>query len=200
MSQIPGQRLGGRFYLEMASRQGELPRHTLARALTVFKLFRDSLVLSQVGIIDREKHDHLPRYVAWTGPQYPPPRNYLLREGEESEFREFWQKYIEIPPGNFAVSHFRAATYRVYNTTRFTDYVESLEYLFVPAPERARSRVSLEQEHALPLKVTHPLLSEGSFSHSSRMRMPFVRRFSTEPSEEQSVYGVTQHGTKFRSL
>ncbi len=119
-----------KYILEMDSREGEIPRRTLDRVLTVFKLFKDSLVLSKIVVIGT-KIDYLPHYTHWIDQDRGVPL-YHLSKNEEPEFCKFWEGYIEINPINFAVSRFNLADYRAYSTDRFVDYVESLEYLFVP--------------------------------------------------------------------
>ncbi|MCX6660430.1 MAG: HEPN domain-containing protein [Candidatus Bathyarchaeota archaeon] len=119
------------FVLEMPVRDDELPRRTLDRALTVFKLFKDDLVLANL-IFDGDKLvDYLPHYVHWIDRDRG-LKQYQLDKNEASEFADFWKEFIGLPPGNFAVYRFHLADYRAYSRDRLTDYVESLEYLLVP--------------------------------------------------------------------
>ena len=119
------------FVLEMPARDDELPRRTLDRALTVFKLFKDDLVLANLIFDGVKLADYLPHYVHWRDRDRD-LKQYQLDENEASDFANFWRKFIELPPGNFAVYRFHLADYRAYSRDRLTDYVESLEYLLVP--------------------------------------------------------------------
>ena len=119
-----------KYILEMNSREREIPRRTLDRVLTVFKLFKDSLILSKFVFIGTQP-DYLPHYTHWIDSDRGVPL-YRLNEDEETKFCKFWNEYIEVNPKNFAVFRFHLADYSAYSTDRFVDYVESLEYLFVP--------------------------------------------------------------------
>jgi hypothetical protein len=120
-----------KYVLEMDAREGEKPRRSLDRVLAVFKLFKDCLVLSNVVYMGRDKFDSLPHYTHWIDKDRGVPLYYLSQE-EEIEFCAFWDDFFEINAGNFAVSRFHLADYRANSADRFVDYVESLEYLFVP--------------------------------------------------------------------
>lgn len=119
------------FILQMPSRVGEEPRRTLDRALTVFKLFKDSLVLSNYVFMGTQRYDVLPHYTHWIDRDRGFPE-YRFFRNEEPAFVEFWNEFIELPPQNFAAYRFHLADYRAYSRDRLTDYVESLEYLLVP--------------------------------------------------------------------
>jgi hypothetical protein len=119
------------FLLQMPPREGEQPRRTLDRALTVFKLFKDSIVLSRCVFQGTDLIDDLPHYIHWQDPDRGVPL-FHLDEHEKTMFASFWKEFIETNPGNFAVHRFHLADYRAYSADRFVDYVESLEYLLVP--------------------------------------------------------------------
>lgn len=118
-------------FLLQTPRRDEQPRSTLDRALTVFKLFKDSLVLSVCVFQSARLVDHLPHYTHWEDKDRGVPL-LSLDEYEKPEFARFWREFIEISPGNFAVYRFHLADYRPYLRDRFVDYVESLEYLLAP--------------------------------------------------------------------
>jgi len=119
------------FLLQTPSRENEQPRSTLDRVLTVFKLFKDSLVLSVSVFAGTRLVDSLPHYTHWLDPNRGLPPFHLDQQ-EETEFARFWEEFVEINPANFAVYRFHLADYRSYSADRFTDYVESLEYLLAP--------------------------------------------------------------------
>lgn len=119
------------FLLQTPSRENEQPRRTLDRVLTVFKLFKDSLVLSVSVFANTRLVDSLPHYTHWLDADRGLPPFHLDKQ-EETEFARFWEEFVEINPGNFAVYRFHLADYRSYSADRFTDYVESLEYLLAP--------------------------------------------------------------------
>lgn len=109
----------------------ELIQDILNRALTVFKLFKDSIVLSHVVIVgDPPSTVHEMRhYIPYSR---LPIYTYSLREGEDTEFAKFWTEFSRLNPRNFAVYRFHLADFRPYLADRFVDYVESLEYMLVP--------------------------------------------------------------------
>ena len=128
-----------KFYLQMnladeTLKNDETTRRPLDRTLVIFKLFKDGLVKSNIifvqhkGTINNFLWRH---YVRWTHPETPVPA-YLLKRTEESSFRKFWREFASIDTSNFAVHRFHLADFRPYLRDRFTDYVESLEYLLVP--------------------------------------------------------------------
>ena len=84
------------FVLQMQSRIQEEPRCTMDRALTVFKLFKDSLVLSNYVFVGTMKHDTLPHYTHWIDEHRGVPE-YRLSQSEENEFVRFWKEFIELP-------------------------------------------------------------------------------------------------------
>jgi hypothetical protein len=118
------------FVLQTPARN-ERVRTTLDRALTVFKLFKDNLVLANYVFGQDTILDSPPHYTHWLDEHRGLPE-FRLSQSEESEFAKFWNEFIDLPPENFAVFRFHLADYRPYSRDRYTDYVESLEYLLVP--------------------------------------------------------------------
>jgi hypothetical protein len=119
------------YVLQTPARAGENARVTLDRALTVFKLFKDSLVLANLVFGADRLLDQLPHYVHWLDKHRGLPV-FKLSKSEEVEFIRYWSEFIDVPPENFAVLRFHLADYRAYSRDRYVDYVESLEYLLVP--------------------------------------------------------------------
>jgi len=119
------------FLLQTPSKENEQPRRTLDRVLTVFKLFKDSLVLSVSVFVNTKLVDFPPHYTHWLDADRGLPPFHLDKK-EETEFARFWEEFLEINPANFAVYRFHLADYRSYSVDRFTDYVEPLEYLLAP--------------------------------------------------------------------
>ncbi|MFA6473115.1 MAG: hypothetical protein WCU00_13875, partial [Candidatus Latescibacterota bacterium] len=98
---------------------------------TLFKLYKDFLVLSKIVYIGEDKKDYLPHYTHWIDEDRGLPI-YLINENEELDFIDFWKDFFEIDILNFAVNRFHIADFRPYSKDRFVDYVESLEFLLVP--------------------------------------------------------------------
>lgn len=119
------------YILQIPLKEKEPPRKILDRALTVFKLFKDQLVLADYIFSETCLIDRLPHYVYWEYEARKDPIFHLSLE-EENEFHNFWKEFIEVNPGNFSVYRFHLADYRPYLRDRLVDYVESLEVLFVP--------------------------------------------------------------------
>jgi len=162
-----------KYILEMNSREGEIPRRTLDRVLTVFKLFKDSLILSKFVFIGTQL-DYLPHYTHWIDPDRGVPL-YRLSEDEETKFCKFWNEYIEINPKNFAVFRFHLADYSAYSTDRFVDYVESLEYLFVPDS------------------------GEGEIAHKFRTRGSLILGRNKLPDERRQIFSNLKNAYSLRS-
>ena len=92
------------FVLQTPARN-EPVRTTLDRALTVFKLFKDSLVLANYvfgsdGVLDKPPH-----YTHWLDEDRGLPE-FRLSQNEEDEFAEFWSEFIDLPPENLLFSDF----------------------------------------------------------------------------------------------
>jgi hypothetical protein len=103
----------------------------LNRALIVFKLFKDSLVFSNVVVFgDPPSRAYgLRHYKPWSR---VPIERYSLADSEMKHFVDFWKRFIGMNPGSFPVYRFHLADFRPYLRDRVVDYVDSLEYLFVP--------------------------------------------------------------------
>jgi hypothetical protein len=103
---------------------------TLNHALTVFKLYKDSMVLSHVifDVTGNTIHE-MRHYVPYAR---IPIGKYSLSKLERKRFVEFWKEFRGLNPTNFAVYRFHLADFRPYLYDRFVDYVESLESLLVP--------------------------------------------------------------------
>jgi hypothetical protein len=163
--------------LKMPSRDGEEFRLSLDRALTIFKLFKDSIVLSNCIFEGAKLVDCPPHYVHWIDQHRGIPP-YDLPHNEESEFADFWKEFAQLPPTDFAVYRFHLADYRAYSSDRFADYVESLEYLLVPDSDEGeisykfRSRATLILGRNRNSTEREGLLSE--FKQAYRLRSAIV--------------------------
>lgn len=163
-----------KYCLEINSIQGEKPRRTLDRILIVFKLFKDSLVLSNTILAGNNIIDELPHYTHWVDKDRGVPL-YYLSEDEESTFCEFWKEFFEIDYDNFAVNRFHLADYVAYSTDRFVNYVEALEYLFVPDSD------------------------EGEISYKFRSRGAQILGKNKKPDNREKIYLELKHAYKLRS-
>ncbi len=165
---------GVKYCLEIDSIEGEKPRRTLDRILIVFKLFKDSLVLSNRIFAENTIIDVLPHYTHWVDGN----RGLLLydlNEYEESTFCEFWKEFFEIDYANFAVNRFHLADYRAYSTDRFVNYVEALECLFVPDS------------------------GGGEISYKLRSRGAQILGKNKEPKDRKKIYSELKHAYDLRS-
>jgi len=117
--------------------ENEKPRRTLDRILEIFKLFKEGLVLSNFIVygefsdIDKLKFDFLPHYTHYVDGNRSPP-GYIISSNEEKPFIGFWSEFKDLPFENFAVYKFHLADFEPFSKDTMTNYVESLEYLFVP--------------------------------------------------------------------
>lgn len=126
-----------KFYLQMllpesTMENDESLRRPLDRTLTIFKLFKNSIVKSNIVLITRNGKTearfwrHYVHYARIAGSQY------YLKESEVEDFKKFWTEFVSIDMSNFAVYRFHLAEISPYLRDRVTGYVESLEYLLVP--------------------------------------------------------------------
>ena len=121
-----------KFFFLGLTRDGERPRRALDRILILFKLYRDNLVLSNIILNEKGQIiDQLPHYTYWKDVDRK-LSNYLISKKEEQDFKSFWNKYTKINYFNFALNRFHIADYNVYSEFRLINYVECLEFLFVP--------------------------------------------------------------------
>ena len=121
-----------KYWFSTIPKKGEEPRRTLDRILIIFKLFKDSLVLSNIIFNEEGKHiDLLPHYTYWEDLERD-LNYYIITAVEKPIFKIFWNKYNIINNFNFAVNRFHLADYNVYLKYRLINYIECLEYLFVP--------------------------------------------------------------------
>ena len=126
-----------KFYLQMllpesTMENDETRRRPLDRTLTIFKLFKNSIVKSNIVLITlngKTEARFWRHYVHYSRVATPP---YYLGESEEEDFKKFWREFGSIDMSNFAVYRFHLAEIRPYLRDRFTDFVESLEYVLVP--------------------------------------------------------------------
>lgn len=165
---------GVKYCLEIDSVQGEKPRRTLDRILIVFKLFKDRLVLSNIILAGNKIIDNLLHYTHWVDKDRGVPL-YYLSEDEESTFCEFWKEFFEIGYANFAVNRFHLADYVAYSPDRFVNYVETLEYLFVPDSD------------------------EGEISYKFRSRGAQILGKNKEPDDREEIYLELKDAYKLRS-
>jgi hypothetical protein len=130
----------------------------LNRALTVFKLFKDSLVFSNVIVIGDppERAYGLRHYKPWSR---VPIERYSLADNETKQFVEFWKRFIGVNPGSFPVYRFHLADFRPYLRDRVVDYVDSLEYLFVP--DSGEGEISYKFRSRGTLLIGHDKNSES---------------------------------------
>jgi hypothetical protein len=165
---------GVKYCLEIDSIEEEKPRRTLDRILIVFKLFKDRLVLSNRILAGNKIIDKLPHYIHWVDEDRGVPL-YCLNEYEESTFCEFWKEFFEIDYANFAVNRFHLADYMVYSTDRFVNYVETLEYLFVPDS------------------------GEGEILYKLRSRGAQILGKNKNPDDRKNIYLELKHAYNLRS-
>jgi len=171
LSHIPE---GVKYCLEIDPIEGEKRRRTLDRILIVFKLFKDRLVLSNIILAGNKKIYKLPHYTHWVDGDRGVPL-YYLNEDEESTFCEFWKEFFEIDYANFAVNRFHLADYMAYSTDRFVNYVEALEYLFVPDSK------------------------DGEISYKFRSRGAQIFGKNKEPDDREEIYLELKDAYKLRS-
>lgn len=164
-----------KYILKTGKIEGEETRRTLDRMLIIFKLFKDSLVLSKVIFNDNwETIDKLPHYTHWIDQDRGLPE-YVISIREERFFKDFWNEFKEIDCNNFAVSKFHLADYSPYSRDRLVNYVESLEFLFVPDS------------------------SNGEISYKFRSRGTLVLGQNKSVSERKTIYKQLKDAYDFRS-
>lgn len=103
----------------------------MMRTLSIFRLFKDSQIVCEMVVVGHPplgavSFRHL---IPWSRNQIDP---YRLLSNEQTSFARFWSRLADLDSQNFAVYRFALADFRPYMYDRFTDYVESMEYLFVP--------------------------------------------------------------------
>jgi len=153
-----------KYILKIRTIEREEPRRTLDRVLIIFKLFKDSLVLSNVILDDYGNTiDLLLHYRHWVDQDRGLPE-YVIYTHEEQSFIDFWNEFKEIEYSNFAVSRFHLADYSPYSRDRLVNYVESLEFLFVPDS------------------------SGGEISYKFRSRGTLILGRDKSPSERETIY------------
>ncbi len=108
-----------------------LAEDMLNRSLTIFKLFKDSAVYSNVVVIGEPPRGayRLRHYKPWSRVPIDP---YYLADNERDAFVRFWKQFTGLNPRSFPVYRFHLADFRPYLADRVVDYVESLEDLLVP--------------------------------------------------------------------
>lgn len=150
----------------------EIAQDFLNKALTIFKLFKDSVVLSHVVVIGDPPQSVLTmrHYIPWSRVKIEP---YMLRNNEQTAFAGFWKDFVGINTRNFAAYRFHLADFRPYLGDRLTDYVESLEYLLVPDS------------------------GEGEISYKFRSRGVLILTSKTE--EREGVYTQLKEAYEMRS-
>lgn len=120
-----------KYELRMEERPNEEWRRSLDRALVIFKLFKDGIVLANEVVADSGQRDILPHYIPWTS-SAAKRRIYSLSKEELPSFQGFWKDYQDIDPEDFSVSRFHIADYEPYLADRYVDHVMALECLLVP--------------------------------------------------------------------
>ena len=120
------------------------------RALAVFRLFKDAQIVCESLVVGRPPRGTVSfrHFIPWSRIGIPP---YYLKENEQRNFAEFWKGLTGLDPTNFAVYRFALADFRPYLYDRFADYVESMEYLFVPDSGGGENRYKFSSRSALIL-------------------------------------------------
>jgi len=143
--------------------------------LIIFKLFKDGLVLSNVLFNDDLKIiDKLPHYTHWIDQDRGLPE-YIISVEEEKSFIDFWNEFKNIDYSNFTFNRFHLADYNPYSRDRLVNYVESLEFLFVPDS------------------------SDGEISYKFRTRGTLVLGQDKSPSERETIYKQLKDAYDLRS-
>lgn len=164
-----------KYILKIRTIEREKPRRTLDRVLIIFKLFKDRLVLSNVIFNDDLKGiDYLPHYTHWVDQDRGLPE-YVISSHEERSFIDFWNEFKEIDYSNFAISRFHLADYSPYSRDKLVNYVESLEFLFVPDS------------------------SGGEISYKFRSRGTLVLGQDKSPPERETIYKQLRDAYHLRS-
>lgn len=106
------------------------PRVHLDRTLVTFKMYKDSMVLSNYWIIGQTREiQGLNHYIHWRKEELPV---YHIRKNEESDFTKTWYFLKDINTRNFALNRFHLASYDPYLEYRVITYVQCLEHIFAP--------------------------------------------------------------------
>jgi hypothetical protein len=125
------------YYLQMllpesVMEDDETKRRPLDHALAVFKLFKNAIVMSNYVLITRNGRTETTYWRHYVHYARVKPVQYYLSEKDEAEFRTFWKEFDSLEMSSFPVYRFHLAEIRPYLRDRFSDFIESLEYLLVP--------------------------------------------------------------------
>jgi hypothetical protein len=137
------------YVLETKGMQKDIERAVM-RTLAAFRLFKDSQIVCELVVVGKPPRGSVSfrHFIPWSRIKIDP---YYLRDKEQNSFAEFWRKSVSLNPMNFATLRFVLADFRPYLYDRFTDYVESLEYLFVPDSAGGEIRYKFSSRVALIL-------------------------------------------------
>jgi len=143
-------------YYLTGSAEEEEQRKFLEKILIVMKLFKDKVPHASIILRDGKPPLSLNYYIAWNNND-----TYYISKDEESSFADFWRKYQAINQSNFAVRRFYKADFRPLKSDYLLDYVQALEYLFVPLSTggkkidkfRSRGSIVLGRNHEDKIKI-----------------------------------------------
>jgi hypothetical protein len=137
-------------YLLETTGEGSEYEATMLRALTIFRLFKDALVLSDVLLVGERPRSYTSfrHFIPWAREQI---EVYCLRGDEQAEFERFWRELGGMKPASFPLYRFTLADFRPYLYDRFVDYVESLECLLVPDSREGEMRYKFASRGAVVL-------------------------------------------------
>jgi hypothetical protein len=120
------------------------------RTLAVFRLFKDAQIVCEQIVVGRPPRGGVSfrHLIPWSRVEILP---YCVKQNEQRDFAEFWKGMAGLDSKNFAVYRFTLADFRPYLYDRFTDHVESMEYLFVPDSGEGEIRYKFMSRGALIL-------------------------------------------------
>jgi len=119
------------FVLTLESDKNLNPSAVLDKILVLFKLFKDCSISSNAVVIPGEVI-FFNKYTYWLGENITCPPKFILALDEEKEFISFWEEFFDINVDNFAVSRFNYADFNPNPRDKIVNYIESLEFMFVP--------------------------------------------------------------------
>jgi len=145
----------------------------LNRTLSIFKLFKDSLVYSDVVVLgDPPRGAYgLRHYKPWSRVPIEP---YYLADNEMKQFVDFWHQFIGVNPRSFPLYRFHLADFRPYLRDRVVDYVDSLEYLFVP--DSGEGEISYKFRSRGTLLIGHDKDSESKGKIYEKLKRAYALR------------------------
>jgi len=125
---------------------GEEVRRTLDRVMIIFRLYKDNVIWAHHVIMDEKNrlYDYLPHYNPYPN-EGRDTTKYSILEDEIENFQKFWENVWDIDYSNFAVNRFNISLYEPYARDKLVNFVEALEYLFVPTSAQGEIGYKLRQ-------------------------------------------------------